>query len=139
MKKLFQEFGKFIAKGNVVDLAVAIMLGTSFQRIVSSLVNHILMPLISWLVRTDLGEWFITLQAGVPNLESESGLINPPGGWLTTPIRLNLGLFTQSVIDFLMIALLLFFVVKLVAWSQRVRVKLVDQVSTMKQSTKRAK
>jgi large conductance mechanosensitive channel len=133
MKKTIFEFIKFISKGNVIDLAVALMLGASFQKIVSSLVNHVLMPLVSWMVRADLSEWFITLQNGIPNLESELGMINPPSGWASAPIRIQFGLLVQSLIDFLMIALLLFLVVKLVSWSQGLREKVFVKV---KQSLK---
>ena len=124
MKKFIQEFSKFISKGNVIDLAVGIMIGTSFQKIVSSLVNNIFMPLISWLVSTDLTSWFITLQPGVPVNPEEIDLLNPPSGWETLPIRLQYGLLIQSLIDFLLIALLLFFVVKAVAYSEAVRKKI---------------
>lgn len=133
MKKTIFEFIKFISKGNVIDLAVALMLGASFQKIVSSLVNHVLMPLVSWIVRADLSEWFITLQNGIPNLESELGMINPPSGWASAPIRIQFGLLVQSLIDFLMIAFLLFLVVKLVSWSQGLREKVFVKV---KQSIK---
>lgn len=124
MKKFVQEFSKFISKGNVIDLAVGIMIGTSFQKIVSSLVNNIFMPLISWLVSTDLSSWFITLQPGVPVNPEEMDLMNPPSGWETLPIRLQYGLLIQSLIDFLLIALLLFFVVKAVAYSEKVRLRI---------------
>jgi large conductance mechanosensitive channel len=121
MKKFLNEFVTFMSKGSVIDLAVGIMIGTSFQKIVSSLVNNVFMPIISWVVSTDLTAWYITLQAGVPVSELEFGLENPPSGWETAPIRLAYGLLIQSVIDFLLIALLLFFVVKAVAYSEKVR------------------
>ena len=121
MKKFTKEFAAFISKGNVIDLAVGIMIGTSFQKIISSLVNNIFMPLISWLVSTDLSDWFITLQAGVPVNPLEVDLSNPPSGWETAPIRLSYGLLIQSIIDFLLIALLLFFVVKAVTYSKKIR------------------
>lgn len=121
MKKFTKEFTAFISKGNVIDLAVGIMIGTSFQKIVSSLVNNIFMPLISWIVSTDLSDWFLTLQAGIPVNPEEVGLINPPSGWETSPIRLSYGLLIQSIIDFLLIALLLFFVVKAVTYSKKIR------------------
>ena len=124
MKKTWQEFISFISKGNVIDLAVAIMLGASFQKIVSSLVNDIFMPLISWIVKTDLSQWFITLQPGVANLESESQLLNPPSGWVVAPIRLQFGSFVQSLIDFFLIAILLFAVVKFFQLSKKVRLEL---------------
>ena len=121
MKKFTKEFAAFISKGSVIDLAVGIMIGTSFQKIVSSLVNNIFMPLISWLVSTDLSDWFITLQPGVPVNPLEVDLSNPPSGWETAPIRMSYGLLIQSIIDFLLIALLLFFVVKAVTYSKKIR------------------
>ena len=137
MKKFVQEFSKFISKGNVIDLAVGIMIGTSFQKIVSSLVNNIFMPLISWLVSTDLSSWFITLQPGVPVNPEEMDLMNPPSGWETLPIRLQYGLLIQSLIDFLLIALLLFFVVKAVAYSEKVRLKIEKDLLKKKKESKK--
>ena len=128
MKKFLKEFGTFMSKGNVIDLAVGIMIGTSFQKIVSSLVNNVFMPIISWVVSTDLTAWYITLQAGVPVSELELGLENQPSGWETAPIRLSYGLLVQSVIDFLLIALLLFFVVKAVAYSEKVRLNVEKSI-----------
>lgn len=137
MKKFVQEFSKFISKGNIIDLAVGIMIGTSFQKIVSSLVNNIFMPLISWLVSTDLSSWFITLQPGVPINPEEVELMNPPSGWETLPIRLQYGLLIQSLIDFLLIALLLFFVVKAVAYSEKVRLKIEKDLLKKKKESKK--
>jgi large conductance mechanosensitive channel len=137
MKKFVQEFSKFISKGNVIDLAVGIMIGTSFQKIVSSLVNNIFMPLISWLVSTDLSSWFITLQPGVPVNPEEMDLMNPPSGWETLPIRLQYGLLIQSLIDFLLIALLLFFVVKAVAYSEKVRLRIEKDLLKKKKESKK--
>ena len=48
MKKFFQEFKKFITRGNVFDLAVGMIIATAFNKIVSSLVNDIIMPLVTW-------------------------------------------------------------------------------------------
>lgn len=134
MKKLTKEFISFISKGNVIDLAVAFMLGTAFQKIVSSLVNYVLMPLVGWLVQTDLSQWYLTLQEGVATVESEQGLSNPPSGWVEVPIRLQFGLFIQSLIDFLMIAVLLFAVIKFFELTKRLRLKVEGKVS---QTTKK--
>lgn len=134
MKKITKEFISFISKGNVIDLAVAFMLGTAFQKIVSSLVNYVLMPLVGWLVQTDLSQWYLTLQEGVETVESEQGLSNPPSGWVEVPIRLQFGLFIQSLIDFLMIAILLFAVIKFFELTKRLRLKVEGKVS---QNTKK--
>ena len=128
MKKFLHEFANFLSRGNVIDLAVGIMIGTSFQKIVSSLVNNIFMPIISWIVSTDLSAWYITLQAGTPVNELEFGLQTPPSGWEIAPIRLAYGLLIQSIIDFLLIALLLYIVVKAVAYSGKIRLKVEQSI-----------
>jgi large conductance mechanosensitive channel len=128
MKKFADEFFAFISKGNVIDLAVAVMIGASFQRIVSGLVNFVFMPIIGWLVKTDFTEWFITLQAGIAVNPMENNLINPPSGWLSVPIRISYGLLIQAMIDFFIIALILFLVVKIVKKSEQFRLKIKEEI-----------
>jgi large conductance mechanosensitive channel len=138
MKKFFLEFQAFIAKGNVLDLAIAFMITAAFQKIVSSLVNQILMPLIAWLVKTDLSQWYFTLQEGVAVVEEESLLLNPPSGWLQAPIRMFYGSFIQSMIDFLIIAFILFFIFKIIKWSETLRLKIKEDLTQQKtRSTKK--
>jgi|LakMenE18May11ns_1017448.scaffolds.fasta_scaffold9618405_2 large conductance mechanosensitive channel len=138
MKKFFLEFQAFMAKGNVLDLAIAFMITAAFQKIVSSLVNQILMPLIAWLVKTDLSQWYFTLQEGVAVVEEESLLLNPPSGWLQAPIRMFYGSFIQSMIDFLIIAFILFFIFKIIKWSETLRLKIKEDLTQQKtRSTKK--
>jgi large conductance mechanosensitive channel len=124
MKKLLTEFKAFILKGNVLDLAVAVIIGAAFQKIVSSLVNDILMPLISWIVKTDITQWFFTLKLGVPNDPTESpDSFLPTSGWAISPIRLTYGNFFQTIIDFLIIGLVLFVIIKVALASEKLRIK----------------
>ncbi len=88
---MFAEFRKFIAKGNVIDLAVAVILGAAFTAIVTSLTNDIIMPLIGLILG---GIDFTTLAIQV--------------GEATVAY----GLFIQAIINFLLIALVLFFLVR---------------------------
>lgn len=88
---MFAEFRKFIAKGNVIDLAVAVILGAAFTAIVTSLTNDIIMPLIGVILG---GVDFATLSIQV--------------GEATVAY----GLFIQAIINFLLIALVLFFMVR---------------------------
>jgi large conductance mechanosensitive channel len=122
MKKFVTEFKAFIMKGNVLDLAVGVIIGAAFQKVVSSLVNDLLMPLISWIVRTDIKQWFITLKPGVPNspLEDADSFL-PPSGWAEAPIRLTYGNFIQTIIDFIIIGLVLFVIVKVALASEKLR------------------
>ncbi|MDD4090486.1 MAG: MscL family protein, partial [Acholeplasmataceae bacterium] len=64
MKKFFKDFGNFIKRGNVLDLAVGIIIGGAFNKIVSSLVNDILMPIISLPFNGDLNTKFFVLRGG---------------------------------------------------------------------------
>lgn len=106
MKKFFQEFKEFAVKGNVVDLAVAVIIGGAFGKIISSLVADIVMPPIGWLMGgvnfTDL-KW--VLKAGVPATAETAAV---------PAITMNIGTFLQNVLDFLVIALAVFLMVKLI-------------------------
>lgn len=97
--KFWQEFKAFISKGNIVDLAVAVVIGTAFNKIVSSLVNDIIMPLITWAVGANsLADLSIVLQRDAEGVAT---------------LTWNYGNFIQSVIDFLIIALTIFIVLKI--------------------------
>ena len=90
--KTFSEFKKFIAKGNVMDLAVGVIIGSAFGKIVTSLVNDILMPIIG------------VILGGInfSNLNIKIG-----------EATITYGNFLQNVIDFLIIAVCIFFIVKI--------------------------
>ncbi len=88
---LFKEFGAFIAKGNVIDMAVGVVIGGAFGKIVASLVDDIIMPLVGMLIG---GIDFSSLVATVGDA------------------KLAYGMFIQNVIDFLIIALCIFIFVK---------------------------
>lgn len=96
--KIIKEFKQFAMKGNAIELAVAVMVGTAFNKIVTSLVNDILMPPIGILIGkvdfVDL-EWVIR--------EAENG----------AKLSIKYGAFLQTVFDFLIIALTIFVVMKL--------------------------
>ena len=92
--KAFKEFKEFISKGNVMDMAVGVIIGGAFGKIVTSLVNDILMPLIGIITG---GIDFTTLSVKVGEAE------------------LTYGNFIQSVIDFLIVALCIFFMTKAIA------------------------
>ena len=98
MKKFFQDFKKFATRGNVVDMAVGVIIGSAFTAIVNSLVKDILMPLIVWLFPVqDLSNLCIVLRP-----ESVEGA----GDALTW----NYGNFIMAVINFLIVAFVLFIV-----------------------------
>lgn len=106
MKKFIEEFKAFIAKGNVIDMAVAVVIGTAFNKIVSSLVNDVIMPLVGLFVgKMNVAElkWVIT-----PAVLDESGAV------VTAETALKYGSFIQTIIDFLIIALSIFVMLKIV-------------------------
>lgn len=108
MKKLIGEFKKFALKGNVIDMAVGVMVGGAFSKIVTSLVNDLFMPVLSLLTGgMDTESLFIALDGG----EYTSLAAAQEAGAAT----LNYGLFIQTVIDFLLIAICIFAFVKLIS------------------------
>ena len=109
MKKFFDEFKKFAMRGNVVDMAVGVVVGGAFSKIVTSLVNDVFMPVVG-------------LLTGGNNVSGMFALLGkaPEGVEVTTVEQakelgiatLNYGLFIQTIIDFILIALCIFMVVK---------------------------
>lgn len=105
MKKFFSDFKAFALKGNVVDMAVGVIIGGAFGKIVTSLVNDIIMPLISIAIGgLDVSEWkYVISDAVIENgveVQAESAI--------------RYGLFIQTVIDFMIIALCIFIMIKLI-------------------------
>jgi large conductance mechanosensitive channel len=101
---LFDEFKNFALKGNVIDLAVAVIIGGAFGGIVNSLVKNIIMPLVSVVMPSEHGyvDWVWTV----------------PGTAKTVPY----GLFLGEVVNFLILALVLFiFIVKFLGWILRTK------------------
>lgn len=107
-----QEFKAFAVKGNAVDMAVGIVLGASFNRVVTSIVNDLLMPPIGYLVsEVEVKQLQYTLKpAGVD-----------AAGVETPEVAIRYGQFINSVIDFCLIALTVFFVVKVMNRALRAR------------------
>ena len=106
MKKFFSEFKAFIAKGNVIDMATAVIIGAAFNKIVTSLVNDIVMPLISLAVgglNVVDWKWVITPEA-----------VDATGAVVTAENALRYGVFLQAVIDFLIVAFCIFVALKAV-------------------------
>jgi large conductance mechanosensitive channel len=112
MKKIFSEFKTFIMRGNVLDLAVGVIIGSSFGAIITSLVKDILMPPIGVLLgNVDFVNIFLQLNPKkVPLVPGTTLAAAQEVGAVTW----NYGVFINAIITFLIIALAVFFVVKLV-------------------------
>lgn len=120
MKKYWQEFKAFAVKGNVVDLAVAVIIGGAFGKIVSSLVADIVMPLVGALAGgVDFTSWKIILRQATVNGVGE--IIKPAA-------TMNIGIFVQNIFDFLVIAWSIFIMVKILT---RLKKKLARDEETL--------
>ena len=108
---LIQEFKTFALKGNVIDMAVGVIIGGAFGKIVTSLVNDIIMPPIGVLLGnknfTDLA---ITLKGAQPEVLNEAGEVVSPA---VAEVLWKYGSFLQVCIDFLIIAVSIFAVIKI--------------------------
>lgn len=104
MKKFFAEFKEFAMKGNVVDMAIGVVIGGAFGKITTSLVNDVIMPLISRITGgVDFSAWKWVLKAAE---------LDETGAETAAEIAVNYGSFIAVVLDFLIIALVLFMMVK---------------------------
>ena len=101
----FAEFKKFIARGNVLDMAVGVIIGGAFGKISTSLVNDIIMPAVSMLTGgVDFSNWKIVLKQAVAGAD---GVIDA-----STEVAIRYGTFLATIIDFLIIAFAVFCLIK---------------------------
>ncbi len=131
IKKLWDEFKKFISRGNVLDLAVAVVIGAAFTAIVTSLTNVIILPLInSAVVDCYLSSLCTVLKA----LYLEDGSLD-----MANSLVINWGNFIQAIFDFILIALVIFAIVKIINTIRDAGSKLNKQAKREKELRKRAK
>lgn len=103
-KGFFAEFKEFISRGNVLDMAVGVIIATAFGKITTSLVNDVFMPLIGWLIgEIDLSTLNITLS---PEKLAEDGIVAKEA------VVIGIGTFVSAVIDFVLVALVVFIMIK---------------------------
>ncbi len=101
--KFIEEFKEFISRGNVIDMAIGVVVGAAFKAIIDSLVNDVIMPVVGWLIGdVDFSSFAIKLSETVA--EDGSVVVN----------SILYGKFINSIISFLIIALCLFVVVKII-------------------------
>ena len=104
-KGFMGEFKTFIARGNVMDMAVGVIIGGAFGKISTSLVNDVIMPLISVLTGgVDFSNWKNVLKAAVAGAD---GVIDP-----ATEVAIKYGSFLATILDFLIIAFAVFLMIK---------------------------
>lgn len=105
MKKILQEFKQFAMRGNVIDMAVGVVIGAAFGKIVSSLVDDIIMPLVG--VATG-GMNFTDFKWVIQKAVTDGQEI------ITPEVSLNWGTWVQTVVDFLIVAFCIFIMVKFI-------------------------
>ncbi len=105
MKKFLKEFKEFAMKGNVVDMAVGVVIGAAFGKIVTSLVNDIIMPVVGVITGgTNFSEYKWVIKQGVAR-----------GTEIITPeVAVTWGAFVQTIVDFLIIAFCIFLAIKFI-------------------------
>jgi large conductance mechanosensitive channel len=106
---VLKEFKEFALRGNVMDMAVGIIIGASFGTIVNSLVNDVLMPPIGWLLGgVDFTNYYLTIKTGNPGGPYTSLVDAQTAGAVTV----NFGLFINAIISFLIVALAMFLLIR---------------------------
>ena len=134
MKKFISEFKAFISRGNVIDLAVGVIIGGAFAKIIASLVKDIFMPLIALITGRNLNDLVWVLKAVEnPNPLSTEGTavadaVTGDITYYTTYITMNWGVFLQTIIDFLLVALLIFVIIKALAAASKAGADLKKKV-----------
>ena len=113
MKKFFSDFKKFISKGNILDMAVGVIIGGAFNAIVTAFTNKIIMPLINWVLYAISGgndglASTYTFLKRVEEIDTNGNVVAD----LTKSIYIDWGSFITAVLNFLIIAMTLFIIVK---------------------------
>ena len=140
MKKILEEFKKFITRGNVVDMAVGVLVGSSFTAIVNGMSNFILKPIINYFLALILGEdslsnihWFLKKVETVEEIVNEAGeTVQQVVPDLTKSIYIDWGSFINAVINFFLIAVILFTIVKIINKFREENQEFVELVKSKK-------
>ena len=124
MKKIAAEFKKFVCRGNIVDMSVGVIVGSSFTAIVNGLSNHILKPLINWLLAVIFGaESLSDIYTMLKPAYDADGALD-----LANSIYIDWGAFINTVINFVLVAVVLFSIVKIFNTMREQREKLVSAI-----------
>lgn len=124
IKKFFDEFKKFITRGNVLDMAVGVIVGGSFTAIVNALSNNILKPIINWVLALVLGKDGLSgALTFLSKVYDETGAVD-----LTNSIYIDWGAFISAIINFLLVALVLFIIVRMMNDIAAAREKMLDEL-----------
>lgn len=128
MKKFFQDFKKFISKGNIVDLAIGVIIGNAFSAIVKALTDKIIMPLINWLLSFGgAEEGLASAFTFLKKVYNTDGTID-----LSNSIYIDWGAFITAILNFFIIAMTLFIILKVAMksseWYKQAREKALEDI-----------
>lgn len=128
MKKFFGEFKTFVTRGNVVDMAVGVIVGAAFTAIVNALSNNVLKPLINWLLAELLGadnatELHTMLKPVYTADEAGNSVLD-----LTQSIYIDWGAFINAVLSFFIVAMTLFIIVRIANRVRAEHVELMEEI-----------
>jgi large conductance mechanosensitive channel len=113
--KIVQEFKKFISRGNILDLSVAVIIGAAFGKIVNSFVKDIITPIISLVIGSEgFANYKYVIQEANPDLNIAENAI-------------YYGSFIQNIIDFLIIAVVIFFLIKLINKTKEISKDVINE------------
>ena len=138
MKKFFEEFKKFVTRGNVVDMAVGVIVGSSFTAIVNGLSNFILKPIINWLLAIIFGKNSLSeIYTFLTRVETTQDVLDVDGNVigtetvvdLTQSIYIDWGSFINAVINFFLVAFVLFTLVKIINTIRDSHIALGDKIA----------
>ena len=129
MKKFFGEFKKFITRGNVLDMAVGVIVGGAFTAIVNGVSNFILKPLINWLLAVILGGEGLSGAITMLSEVKKDGAVD-----LAASIYIDWGAFISAIINFFIIAFVLFTIVKIMNEIKENNEELKDKLKKKKLS-----
>jgi large conductance mechanosensitive channel len=123
---MLKDFKEFISRGNMISIAVGIVIGVAFSAIINSLVNDVIMPAVGLLLgNADFSNLYVVLKQGsVPGPYLSLDAAREAGA-----VTLNYGLFINTVISFIIIAIVLFFIIKA---TNRLKKKEEKKISTKK-------
>jgi large conductance mechanosensitive channel len=129
MKKFFGEFKKFITRGNIVDMAVGVIVGGAFTGIVNGLSNYILKPIINWIIALIVGEHglenAVTFLSKATTTDANGTTVVD----LANSIFIDWGAFISAIINFLIIAFTLFTIVKVINKVRESNEKMAERIA----------
>lgn len=134
MKKFFKEFKTFITRGNVMDMAVGVIIGGAFTAIVTALTNNIIRPFINWIVSAIIGNPNEPIYTMLKKVTDAEGNID-----LAASIYIDWGALIGAVINFILIAFILFLIIKTLNSVSENQKKLKEGMHTQKEAVKKYK